>query len=536
MKNIEYLLTGEEVLRYDRNTSEYFKVPEIVLMEQAALMAVKRICAIENVKSKKILIMSGTGNNGGDGMAVARLLSQRGAVVTVFIVSNHSLEEVVFSNSASLQYEILRQMKLPIVTKFIDDSYDMIVDCIFGVGLNREITGNIYNVILEVNKNKAFKVALDIPSGIHAATGQIMGCAFKADVTITFAFYKRGLFLSAGREYSGEIYKEIIGITEESFLSDIPKMFALTGKVKDYLPVRSCNGHKGTFGKILVVAGSKNVGGAAFLAAKAAMKSGAGMVRIFTHKNQYQALFPLLPEALYDSYENGDEIPGLIKNAIEWADCIILGPGIGLEEEGFILWKEVIYGEKKPLILDADGLTILSNEKNTRKLEELQKSEDTFRNLIFTPHMLEFSRMVNQPVSSIIQEGEDISLEYAKRMKAVLVRKDARTFICDYYGRMALNLSGDSGMATAGSGDVLCGIIAAFLVNYKKMKSEQGGMHNGYSFYESLSFVENMNNSFEAAVRGVYIHGKAGEEAVARMNSYSMIAGDLVDSLERILR
>ena len=506
MENIEYLLTKEEMLDCDKNTVCDFKIPEIILMEQAALAAVRRIGMLKSVKGKRVLIFSGTGNNGGDGMAVARLLSQQGAFVTVFIVSNRPFEEITFSSSAFVQFEILEKMKIPIVTKFPQDTYDIMIDGILGVGLNKDITGYVSQVLEEANKRESYKIALDIPTGIHATTGKLMNIGFMADVTITFAFYKRGLFLKEGREYCGKVFLEKIGITEESFLGSTPSMFMLKGEVRDYLPPRNPDGHKGTFGKVLVIAGSRQVGGAALLAAKAAMKAGAGMVRILTHKDQYLPIFQRLPEALYDCYEHCEDIPDLVERAVKWSDCIVLGPGTGLDKNADILWQSVIEGEKKPLIMDADSLTLLSREKNTARLRMLQNSKETFRKLIFTPHPKEFSRMCM--VCDL--QREDIGEEYAKKMNAVLVRKDARSIIYNYNGRMALNLSGNHGMATAGSGDVLCGIIAAFMVN--------------------------MEDSFEAAVTGVYVHGKAGDHAVLQKNHYSMMAGDLIDSLEYILK
>ena len=191
MKPIEYLLTGEEMQTFDANTIRQFKVPGLVLMEQAALASVEEIVCLFPGKKEKILVLSGKGNNGGDAMAVDRLLVQKGYDVTVSIITNKSLNRDDFSESAGVQYDILKSMNVSIVPNMVSDSYDIIIDGIFGVGLNREITGSAATIIEQANSCSAYRIALDIPSGIHASTGRICGIAFQSDLTITFAFLKR---------------------------------------------------------------------------------------------------------------------------------------------------------------------------------------------------------------------------------------------------------------------------------------------------------------------------------------------------------
>lgn len=510
MKQIEYILTGEEMQLYDKNTIEQLGVPSIVLMEQAALAAFHEMKERDFLPGKKILILSGNGNNGGDSLALARLLSNQDAKVTVFFVNNEFLEEKRFTQDTRIQYQILCKMNIPIVTKLPSDSYDMIIDGIFGVGLNRDIKGQIYETIAAVNKYKGTKIALDIPSGVHSETGKILNIGFQADLTLTFSFYKRGHFFFPGRSYCGEIIKKEIGITEKSFLGKIPGMYSLGGKVLDHLPIRKEDGHKGTFGKILVVAGSREVGGAALLSAKAAFLSGCGMVRLCIHQRQYESVFFHLPEAIYDCYETGEEAVTALQKGLSWADTIIMGPGMGTDDTAKALWKEVILCSRQTLILDADALNLLAVEEFEKVLSKRQNREDTRRSLILTPHPLEFSRLCKKPLKDLKNDWETPLKEYAAKMNAIVVKKDAPTVICDFQKRLVLNRSGNHAMATAGSGDVLCGIIGAF-----------------------VSYTQDVFTSVCAAV---YCHGRAGEIASFEKGCYSVIAGNLLEFLPEVLK
>lgn len=510
MKPIEYIVTGEEMQLYDSNTISHFKVPALILMEQAALAAVEEIIKQFPSQNEKILILSGKGNNGGDAMAVARLLVKKGYPVTVYIVSNRAVERADFSESAKVQYDILKSMNIPIVTNPLSDSYDIIIDGIFGMGLNRDITGNAAAVIEQINKIQSYKISLDIPSGIHASTGRICGVAFRADMTITFAFLKRGLYFVDGAKYAGKIIKKKIGIDEASFLDQPPEMFALSGSIKDYLPKRDPWGHKGTFGKILLVAGSQNIGGAAILAGKACMMSGCGMLRVCTHvehKNEFLATFP---EAMIDTYDSLDTAVQRVESGIKWADVIAIGPGIGTDTIANSLLQTVIKQSSKPLVMDADALNLLAVPDNLQLLKDYQADEKSRRELILTPHPLELTRILGCTRDELKENGLELTRKLAGELHGIIVKKDARTIICSEAAPYIINLCGNSGMATAGSGDVLTGIIAAM--------SAMG------------------LPAFEAAATGVYLHAKAGDWAAKQKNEYSMLAGDICNALTEILR
>lgn len=510
MKPMEYIVTGEEMQKFDSNTIEYFKVPGLVLMEQAALACVEEIVKRFPAQKENVLILSGKGNNGGDAMAVARLLHQKGYSVTVYIVSNRAIVRDDFSSSAKVQFDILNQMNIPIVTDSLSDSYNIIIDGIFGVGLNRTVEGKAAEVIKTVNSFHGYKIALDIPSGIHATTGNICGVAFEADITITFAFLKRGFYLSEGVNYVGKVIKKEIGITEESFLGQMPEMFALTGKVTDYIPKRNQLGHKGTFGKVLLVAGSKDMGGAAILTGKAAFMCGCGMLRICTHKEHKSELLMTLPEAILDTYETTSEAVKQLEKGIAWADVVAIGPGMGTDACADALLKKLIQNSAKPMVMDADALNLLAKEENYQLLKTYQSAETTKRNLVLTPHPLELSRICGCNKEELKAHGLEIAEKLAGELQAVIIKKDARTIVCDSHSPFAINLCGNSGMATAGSGDVLTGITAAMLAL-------------------GLSV-------FEAAATAVYIHSKAGDMAAEIKNEYSMLAGDICNALMELLK
>ena len=503
----EYLVSAEEMQRYDSNTISEFKVPGLVLMEQAALSCLQVIKEI-TCTNKKILILAGKGNNGGDAMALARLLVQHSYKVTVCIVSNSLDLENGFSDSAKIQFEIINAMGIPVVTKLPNDSYDIIIDGIFGVGLNRSIQGNIAEIIETINQYQGYKVSLDIPSGVDATTGKIYEVAFKADTTITFAFLKRGLYLLPGARFAGKIVKATIGITPESFLNNPPVMYTLTGSIHEYLPKRDVFGHKGTFGKILLVAGNKDIGGAAILAGRASLTSGCGMIRILTHKEQKSNIITTIPEAMVDGYDTLEDAIEYLRKGLAWADVIAIGPGMGIDTISEEILKTIIKESRKPMVLDADAITILSKEEFYFSLKTLQDKCDSKRDLILTPHPLELARICHCDKSEIMENGLQVAINLAKDLHAVIIKKDANTIICNNT-QLALNIGSNSGMATAGSGDVLCGITASLMALKLPI--------------------------FDTAVISVYLHSLAGNYAKNKSNEYSLTASDIIHGISKVL-
>ncbi len=505
-----YVVTSEEMKRYDSNTIERFGVPSLLLMEQAAMVTVEEIKKRFSNK-QSILILAGTGNNGGDGLAVGRLLMQLGYSVCFSLFCSKEEAEIKCSKVTLKQVEILENYGVVIENSFEHNPktcYDVIVDALIGIGLKREITGRMKELITWVNQSSSSVISLDIPTGIHTDSGQVLGVAVKADYTVTFSFLKRGHCFYPGVEFSGEISCRQIGITEHSFLSQEPQMYTCLDSASKLLPPRRQDGHKGTFGKVLLVAGSLNMSGACELAGRSIYRVGAGMVKIVTAKENRIILQSTIPEALFAAYDTNDNA---IEEAMDWADVILVGPGLGQSQMAKTTLLQIITGEKKPLVIDADALNLLATNKELYEtLSLLQNHPDTKRDLILTPHLLEFARICQVPLALVKDDTLKWIQKIATDLQATVVCKDAKTIVGNYEKQdYYLNTNGNNGMATAGSGDVLAGIITGLLAQ---------GM-----------------NSYDAACVGTYLHGWAGDRALTNTNSYFLMAHDIIDQLAFVL-
>lgn len=491
---MKYLVTAAEMRQYDRNTIENTGIPACVLMERAALGALRAIEGhFSDGAKKSVLVMAGMGNNGGDGLALARLLSERQYDVEVWCVGDRERA----SEQWRQQEKILRHYPVAISREPSRGSYDVLADALFGVGLSREITGEFARAIEQYNDMEGFKLALDLPSGIDSDTGEVLGCAVLADATVTFGFCKRGLALYPGCRYAGKVDIADIGISGISFQGAKPGMFAYDGEPGKLLPGRRSDGNKGTFGKVLVVAGSRNMAGAAVLAARAAYRIGAGMVKVVTPEENRIILQGAVPEALL---ETGEELTESLNG---WADAVVVGPGLGKDERALRLLAQAVEGCDLPLAVDADGLNLLA--ENPGLLEVLGRQGNGGRRIVLTPHVGELSRLAGVPVDVLKRDLPGFGLALAGRIHGVAVAKDARTFTCAEKRPVCVNLTGNSGMATAGSGDVLAGMIGGLL---------------GQSM-----------DAFSAASVGAYLHGLAGDAASERLGEYACMAGDIVEAL-----
>ncbi len=487
------LLNGEEMKQCDDYTSAYFKVPSQVLMERAALAVVEEI-EERFSKEQEVLVACGTGNNGGDGYAIARILKERHWRVVVFTVKKPKEGQLCYQQMESCQaygIEIIQDFSL-----LLDriKGVSSICDAIFGTGLSRKIEGDYARLIQILNESAAFKIAVDLPSGISTDQGTVLGTAFRADLTVSFAYAKIGHVLYPGRNYTGELLCKEIGITEKSLAPICPQVFCYEKSDFLDLPKRSNEGHKGTFGKVLVIAGSKDMCGAAYFSAKAAYRMGAGLVRIYTVKENRTILQTKLPEAIMTCYDDNWQ-EEVLKEAILWADVIVAGPGMGTDQVAEKILECLLEQAEVPLILDADALRILAKHKEWLLPEE--------RELALTPHMGEFVALTGKSVSDLKANILHISREFAEKYQLVLAAKDACTVTSLPDGRQFLNPTGNSGMATAGSGDVLCGMVAGLAAS--------------------------RHLSLEAAVpMAVYLHGFAGDLARQELGEDAVMASDLL--------
>lgn len=505
---MEYVVTAQEMRRFDTNTSEYFKIPSIVLMERAALACrdeiVKRQKNLEQslegtgmTAGRRVLVVAGCGNNGGDGFALGRLLMQDGFSVD-FVLAG---EEEKATVQTRRQMESVRAYSGVIRRNLPDEEYDIIVDALFGVGLSRELSGFCLECVEYINRKNAFIFSVDIPSGIHADSGRVMGAAVQADVTVTFGFLKLGTLLYPGARYAGRVVKASIGITQDSFLQQPPHIFTFTEVVSELMPARPAEGNKGTFGKIALLAGCEGMAGAAVLSGEGAFAAGCGMVKIVGPESNRMILQQTLPEAM--TTEN-------IKEAADWADVIAAGPGLSTGETAKQQLRYLIRETTKPLILDADGINILAQDAELlTELNMRQKETATRRKLALTPHPGELARLAGCTTEEVLANPAGIVTCWAQRLGAVVLCKGARTFAADPAGKLYVNQSGNSGMATAGSGDVLTGIVAALAAQEPDI--------------------------FTAVCVGVYLHGLAGDKAAHVKSEYSMKAGDIAQMVPSLL-
>ena len=519
-----YLLDSPEMSETDRRTSEVIGIPAAVLMERAALATREAIeadpvCSTVPANRRYTVIVAGRGNNGADGLALARLLTDHGFPVAVLMLCGPLKE----GSLCRLQADILEEYGIP-VREFDDISAKeemlkrplLIVDAIAGTGLDGALGGDAQKAAEWIaacrDKNASTVVSIDIPSGVCASDGSVRGTAVRADITVTYGFYKAGHFLMPGGTYCGRVMLYDIGINERAF-KGVPKRFTYRGiSAAHLLPARPVDGNKGTFGKILVAAGSRQVCGAAVLCAKAALKSGAGMVRIFTHKLNRDAVSSCLPEALATYYddENEAEMEALLKEAVRWADVCAAGPGISVTDTGKKILSGILssYGDLKAMVLDADAVRIAGNDDRIRNM--IREASGHIP-LVMTPHLAEYSALCGLQTESLKDHGMLVSSlkEQTGKLGCTIVCKDHRTIVFDqrepsYY----INTSGNDAMATAGSGDVLTGITAA------------------------LCAV--MGPGFDAACAAVYLHGLAGEKASLKYGR-GLTAGDIIDGIPDLL-
>lgn len=494
---MEYLVSAREMKNCDQNTIEHYQVPSEVLMERAALSVVEQIKKKE-YSLRHVLAVCGNGNNGGDGVAAARILWEQGFLVTILLVDgNHA-----FSDGMKKQLAIAKSYGIHIIEEWEETEYSLILDAIFGIGLSRPIEGGAAELIHKINEHPAPKVAVDIASGISADSGNVLGCAVKADMTVTFAYKKLGQVLYPGADYTGKLKVCDIGIMRESWLDKKPSYYALDKKDLELLPQRKNRSNKGSYGKVLLIAGRSDMGGAAIFAAKAAYASGCGLVKVFTAEENRTALLTQIPEAILATYAAKKVDKTELTEAVKWADVVAVGPGIGTDALAKEMVKTVLSVSAVPVVMDADALNILSEDVSILLRPHTE--------LVVTPHLGEMARLTGVSVSYIKDNLISQAEEFARAYNVICVLKDARTVCSVPYGRTYVNLSGNHGMATAGSGDVLCGLIAGLVA--QGMQPEQ------------------------AAPLGVYIHGLAGDVMVKKTGYHGLMAGDLPAGIKKVMR
>ena len=499
---MKYITDAAEAKEIDRISIHEIGIPSLVLMEKASMEVARTIEEVVNNNSgnrqkQKILSVCGMGNNGGDGVAAARILHEKGYNISILLVGDRKKAtpemETQLQIAEKLHMKIDTFSDVSKVTLLNNTEYNIIIDAIFGIGLSRDIGGIYAELINMINIWDAMVVAVDIASGVDASTGQILGVCVKADITVTFGNIKRGMLLFPGAAYSGEVRAVDIGFPKKAERKVSPKAYTYGREdIEKMVPRRVQRSNKGTYGKVLVIAGSEGMCGACYFAAAAAYRVGSGLVKILTVKENIPILQGKIAEAIISTFDE-------LQNSLEWADVIAVGPGLGLGIRAQNVMDEIIKIKDKPVLIDADGLNILS-EMAGKYPEELSE------NFVITPHLKEMSRLTGCSVQQI----KDNLTEFAQKGKkgATIVLKDARTIVAEK-DEIFINTTGNNGLSTGGSGDVLCGIIT-------------GLMAQGMS-------------PFEAAKLGVCIHGVCADVYTEKYGRYSMLASDIIETLKYVM-
>ncbi|MGS0765435.1 NAD(P)H-hydrate dehydratase [Syntrophomonas curvata] len=505
------LLKADEMKAIDQEASSEYGIPSIILMENAGLRTLEVIEEIlGESKNKSIIILAGRGNNGGDGLVIARHLLNSGAAVKVFLTGK--ADEL--TNDSRLNYEILVRMGAPILPLMSDEDLDslmlslvngdLIVDALYGIGFKGSLGRFESRVVKMVNWCRAPVVAVDIPSGVEADTGRVYGLAIKASHTVTFALPKIGLVLEPGKEYVGTLSVADISIPTVLLENSSIKTNLINEQmVRMLLKPRAADTHKGTYGHVLIIGGSPGMVGAVTMASLAALRTGAGLVTAAVPESLAAAVDSSLMEVMTAPLaENGQsaiapEALPVIENLLGTVSVCAIGPGMSRYPEAGAIVRFVLEKAGVPVVIDADGLNALQDDIAILKDRQVP--------IVLTPHPGEMARLTGKSIEEIQTNRVEFARSFAREWGVSLVLKGNKTVIAHPSGEVYINISGNPGMATAGSGDVLCGVIAGLVAQGLKPQ--------------------------EAAFAGVYLHGQAGDLAARIKGERGLIAGDLISCL-----
>ena len=484
-------ISPQKMRELETSAIEKLNIDSSLLMEDAAYGFVLALNQeITDINSKKVCVVSGKGNNGGDGFAIARLLAFKGSEVFILPVCDTAL----LKGDAKKNFEITKNMGIPFVDKL--PKCDIIIDAIFGTGFHGTVSSDIKTIIEDINKSDAYIASVDIPSGVSSENGQ--GDTFVCcDLCVTFGYAKYGMFFHPAKG----AYKKL-AVVPISIPSCNEGAEIITEKTFYEIPKRKQNSHKGTFGKVLAFVGSYGMAGAAILSGSAVLKSGAGMATVATADTAISSLTQHFPSVMTfpipttdgDICDNSADL--LLKKS-EGMDALLLGCGLGTSKNTKNCVVSILKNTKIPTVIDADGLNILA--ENTDILKE--KKAD----FILTPHILEFSRLSGYSVDEIKKNPYTLAKEFATQYGVTLILKDSVSVIADKNGKTAISICENSGMATAGSGDVLAGVVASLL---------------------SQSIAP-----YDAAKLGVYIHSSAGKISADALGEYGMTSSDILENV-----
>lgn len=501
------LVTAEEMREIDRQTIEGVGIPGIVLMENAGRQVAEHIIALKGKKAKAV-ILAGHGNNGGDGFVVARYLGNSGYQVETWLIGDiQKCSKDCISHFHALVHSGYRvkfwsENNNDMLKERLQEA-DVIVDALLGTGTTGGLREPIKSVVEMANAMNALRIAVDIPTGVNSDTGAVENSAFNADSTVTFALPKLGQYLYPGADYIGNLVVADISIPPIIFEYSNSKKFLINyDTVKKILPRRKRNSHKGTYGHALLIGGSKGMPGAPSLSTMAALRSGAGLTTIAVPESIQSMVFSHSPEAICLGLPETDtghlslkSIDSLNLEGNKY-DAIGIGPGLGIWEQGREWILRVLKYTTKPLVIDADGLNLLADD-----LSPLKQKKGT---LILTPHPGEMARLIKKDIKYVEQNRIKVASGLAIEYEIYVVLKGANTIIATPDGEIYLNTTGGPELSKGGTGDILTGMITAFLAQ-------------GITIKDALKVA-------------VYLHGLAGTLASFPSN-YSTLATDVIDKI-----
>ncbi len=510
------VVTGAQMRALDQAAIHQLGIPGIALMENAGLRVVETIADYfdNRLTGKRVTIIAGKGNNGGDGLVVARHLYNKQARVKIFLTAGPG----ELSGDAAVNMGIIEKLDIPVYQLQEEDDLtrlnvsllytDMVVDAMFGTGFHGPPRGRAGQIIQTVNDSRVPVLAVDIPSGLEADTGKIKGPCIRADITVTFALPKLGLLVEPGAGVTGKLVIGDISIPRSLVDSAGLKMeTADLDWCAQQVPRRQATGHKGTYGHVLVIGGSSGMVGAPVMAAKAALKTGAGLVTVAVPKSLQalvasqvsETLTAGLPETGAGTFsaEAAEQLMPLVAGA----SAVVIGPGMSRHDEVEVLLKAVLPKLHKPTVVDADALNIIARVEQA----ELQLPGSA----VLTPHPGEMARLLGCSTGQVQSDRLAAVTAAAKKYRATVLLKGARSLVATPDEYLYVNTTGNPGMATGGSGDVLAGMLGALLAQ---------GLMTG-----------------KAGAVAAFLHGLAGDEAAAVKGQMGLVAGDLIEQIPHVL-
>lgn len=500
------LLTAQEMQAVDAFAMEQMGISSRLLMENAGRKVAEVICEhFKSAISRSVLVVCGPGNNGGDGFVAARYLAQWSVPVQIVCLC----PENAYKADSLANLQLVRDLSIFFCTdeaqvpklRQLLEGCGLVVDAIFGTGLKREVAGLFFQAISAINQAKRPVVAVDMPSGLSADSGIPLGQAVRASLTVTMQYAKLGHVLAQGPEFCGELQVVDIGIPNKALQVVSPRHSCVTLETfKTMLKPRPLTGHKGTFGHVLMLAGSQGKYGAGLLACRGALRAGAGLVTLVCSPDMQRVLAQCLPEAMSIQMEEElkpEQAWQVVLQTVVRKKAVGIGSGFGLSQERRQLMRQVIQELELPVVVDADALTAAAEG-----LDCLFRARGV---RILTPHAGEMARLTGLTVSEIQANRGKVAQNFAQKYACYVVLKGAGTVIAAPNGQVAVNSTGNAGMAAGGMGDVLTGILASLLA--------QG--------YEPR----------EACVLGVFAHGAAGDRLCSCKGPFGFLATELADEL-----